>query len=90
MAILNPIPSPVGDFSSAMLEWPRFLELLAGYSHSAVGRSWAVGLQPSTDIEFLGREHALVAEMRRLLAQRVSIALGSLFDPTVLPREVAD
>ena len=67
-----------------MLEWPRFLELLAGYSHSAVGRSWALGLQPSTDIEFLSREHALVAEMRRLLAQRVSVALRSLFDPTIL------
>ena len=67
-----------------MLEWPRFLELLAGYSHSAVGRSWALGLQPSTDAGFLSREHALVGEMRRLLAQRVSVALGSLFDPTVL------
>ena len=67
-----------------MLEWPRFLELLAGYSHSAVGRSWALGLRPSTDVEFLSREHALVAEMRRLLAQRVSVALGSLFDPTLL------
>jgi DNA mismatch repair protein MutS2 len=67
-----------------MLEWPRFLELLAGYSHSRVGRSWALGLTPSADSEFLGREHARVAEMRRLLAQRVSIALGSLFDPTQL------
>jgi DNA mismatch repair protein MutS2 len=84
VALLNPIPSPVSDFSSTMLEWPRFLELVAGYSHSAVGRSWAFGLQPSTDIEFLSREHALVAEMRRLLAQRVSVALGSLIDPTVL------
>ncbi len=67
-----------------MLEWPRFLELLAGYSFSPVGRNWSLGLQPSTDSEFLGREHGLVAEMRRLLAQRVSVALGSLFDPTVL------
>ncbi len=67
-----------------MLEWPRFLELLAGYSHSAVGRDWALGLEPSTDVEFLGREHALVEEVRRLLAQRVSVALGSLFDPTSL------
>jgi DNA mismatch repair protein MutS2 len=67
-----------------MLEWPRFLELLAGYSHSPVGRSWALGLTPSADSEFLSREQARVAEMRRLLAQRVSIALGSLFDPTQL------
>jgi DNA mismatch repair protein MutS2 len=81
---LNPIPSPVADFSSGMLEWPRFVELLAGYSHSAVGRSWALALQPSRDSEFLGREHVLVAEMRRLLGQRVSVASGSLFDPTRL------
>ena len=67
-----------------MLEWPRFLELLAGYSHSSVGRSWVLSLQPSADSEFLSRQHTLVAEMRRLLGQRVSIALGSLFDPTIL------
>jgi DNA mismatch repair protein MutS2 len=67
-----------------MLEWPRFLELLAGYSHSPVGRDWASALRPSTDGEFLAREHALVAEMRRLVEQRVSIALGSLFDATQL------
>jgi DNA mismatch repair protein MutS2 len=84
VALLTSIPSPVGDFSSAMLEWPRFLELLAGYSHSPVGRRWALDLKPSTDGEFLSLEHALVAEMRRLLGQRVSIALGSLFDPTLL------
>ncbi len=84
MSLLNPIPLPVGDFSPVTLEWPRFLELLAGYSHSAVGRGWAVALRPSTDGDWLKREHEMVAEMRRLLAQRVSIALGSLFDPSVL------
>jgi DNA mismatch repair protein MutS2 len=74
----------VGDCSPATLEWPRFLELLAGYSHSGVGREWALALRPSTDLAWLDREHALVAEMRRLLAQRVSIPLSSLFDPTSL------
>jgi DNA mismatch repair protein MutS2 len=84
VSLLNPIPLSVGDCSAATLEWPRFLELLAGYSHSSVGRSWAVSLVPSTDRGWLDREHALVAEMRRLLAQRVSIPLSSLFDPTSL------
>ena len=84
MPLLNPVPSPVADCSPATLEWPRFLELLAGYSHSAVGRAWAVALRPSTDAAWLGREHALVAEMRRMLAQQVSIPLSSLFDPTTL------
>ncbi len=84
MALLNSIPSPVADCSPATLEWPRFLELLAGYSHSSVGRGWATTLQPSTDAAWLAREHALVGEMRRLLAQHVSLSLGSLFDPTTL------
>ena len=84
VALLGPIPFPIADFSPVMLEWPRFLELLAGYSYSPVGRSWVLGLRPSTDLAFLARQHTLVAEMRRLLAQRVSIALGSLFDPTTL------
>jgi len=82
--LLNPIPSPVGDSSAATLEWPRFLELLAGYSHSPVGRSWALALGPSTNREWLEQQHALVAEMRRMLAQGVSIPLSSLFDPTAL------
>jgi DNA mismatch repair protein MutS2 len=84
VSLLNSIPSPVAHSSTTTLEWPRFLELLAGYSHSAVGRGWAVALRPSTDLAWLTREHSLVAEMRRLLAQHVSIALGSLFDPTTL------
>jgi DNA mismatch repair protein MutS2 len=84
VALLNPIPSAVAECSSAALEWPRFLELLAGYSHSSVGRNWALALQPSTDVGWLDREHSLVAEMRRLLAQRVSVPLSSLFDPTEL------
>ncbi len=74
----------MGDYSHSTLEWPRFVELLAGYSHSPVGRAWAVGLRPSTDPDWLAQEHALVAEMRRMLAQRVSIPLSSLFDPTIL------
>ncbi len=84
VALVNPIPSAVGDYSPTTLEWLRFLELLAGYSHSAVGRGWALALEPSTDHAWLDREHALVAEMRRLLAQGVSIPLSSLFDPTSL------
>ena len=84
MPLLNPPPSPASDFSPNALEWPKFLELLAGYSHSAVGREWATELVPSTDASWLEREHTLVAEMRSLLAQQLSISLGSLFDPSSL------
>ncbi|HEY0794953.1 MAG TPA: Smr/MutS family protein [Acidisarcina sp.] len=83
MAFLTNMPSPMEDFSSAALEWGRMLELLAGYSQSGLGREWALGLAPSADAARLEREHGLVAEMRLLLRQGVSPALGSLFDPTV-------
>lgn len=82
MSLLKPIPSPVQEFSPAALEWGRFLELLAGYSHSAIGRGWVLGLVPSSDPAWLGREHGLVAEMQLLLRQGVSPALGALVDPT--------
>jgi DNA mismatch repair protein MutS2 len=67
-----------------VLEWPRLLELLAGYSHSAVGRQWILDLHPSSDAAWLERQHGLVDEMRLLLEQGVSVPLSSLFDPTVL------
>lgn len=84
VALLKPIPSPVSDCSRTVLEWDRFLELLAGYSHSPIGRSGVLGLNPSTDLEWLERQHTLVDEMRVLLGQGVSVALGSLIDPTDL------
>ena len=84
MALLNPIPSPVAETSSQVLEWPRLLELLAGYSHSKLGRQWILDLAPSGDRAWLERQHGLVDEMRLLLEQGVSVPLSSLFDPTVL------
>ena len=84
MALLKPIPSPVEETSSAVLEWPRLLELLAGYSHSPLGRKWILDLGPSSDRDWLERQHGLVDEMRLLLEQGASVPLSSLFDPTIL------
>ncbi|HVJ08769.1 MAG TPA: Smr/MutS family protein [Acidisarcina sp.] len=84
MALLNPIPSPVEETGGAVLEWPRLLELLAGYSHSALGRKWILDLVPSSDRVWLERQHGLVDEMRLLLEQGASVPLSSLFDPTTL------
>ena len=81
VALLEPIPSQVNHCSCAALEWPRFLDLLAGYSYSPPGRAWALALNPSTDAEWLLRQHSLVAEMRQMVRQHVSISLGSLFNP---------
>ncbi len=82
MPLLDPIPSLVADCSRSSLEWDRFLDLLAGYSLSPIGRAWVLALNPSTDLSWLERQHNLVAEMRLLLRQGVSVSLGSLFDPT--------
>ena len=41
-------------------------------------------MQPSTDEEWIGRQHRLVSEVRLLLEEQVSIPLGGLLDPTQL------
>jgi DNA mismatch repair protein MutS2 len=81
---MNSIPSPVDDCSRAVLEWDRFLQLLTGYSVSTIGKAWVLGLNPSTDRDWLNRQHSLVEEMRLLLGEGAQPGLGSLFDPTDL------
>ena len=41
-------------------------------------------MHPSTDEEWIARQHTLAAEVRLVLEEQVSIALGGLFDPTQL------
>src|SRR5580698_1981220 len=81
MPLMKSIPSPVDDCSRAVLEWDRFLQLLTGYSVSSVGKTWILGLSPSTDSNWLNRQHSLVEEMRLLLGEGAQPGLGSLFDP---------
>ena len=78
------IPSLVSDCSPATLEWGRFLDLLANFCHSPVGRAWALALAPSTDRDWLAREHTLVGEMRLLIALVALPPLNALFDPAEL------
>jgi DNA mismatch repair protein MutS2 len=82
VALTPVIPSPVQHLSRSTLEWDRFLELLAGYAQSEIGRAWTRALAPSTDLPWLDRQHSLVAEMQRLMHEGVRPALGALFDPT--------
>ncbi len=82
MTLARPIPNVVSDFSPSALEWGRFLDLLVGYAQSATGKQWLLGLAPSTDLDWIQREHALAGEMRKLLAAGVRPSLGSLFDPS--------
>ncbi|MGD0345636.1 MAG: Smr/MutS family protein [Terracidiphilus sp.] len=82
--LLDPIPSSVEHADFAALEWEPLLALVAGYAASPVGREAILALQPSTDEEWIGRQHRLVSEVRLLLEEQVSIPLGGLLDPTQL------
>ncbi len=84
MPLLDPIPSPVENADLAALEWEPLLGLVAGFAASPVGRAAILGLRPSADEEWIGRQHQLTGEVRLLLGEQVSIALGGLFDPTQL------
>ncbi len=84
MPLLDPIPSLVVAADFAPLEWETLLTLLAGFAASKVGRSAILALRPSTDEDWITRQHQLTAEVRLLIEEQVSIPLGGLFDPTEL------
>jgi DNA mismatch repair protein MutS2 len=83
-SLLPPVPSPAPHADLAALEWEPLLALVAGFSASPVGRNAILALQPSTDEEWIGRQHQLTGEVRLILEEQISIALGGLFDPTQL------
>ena len=74
----------VEECSCEALEWGRLLELVASFVHSRVAREWLLGMKPSRDAAWIDQQHDLVGEMRLLLGQGASPALGGLFDPTKL------
>jgi DNA mismatch repair protein MutS2 len=82
MSLLDPIPSPVLDADFAALEWEALLALVAGFAASPVGRQAILDLKPSTDEDWITRQHQLTEELRLLLAEQTSIPVGGLFDPT--------
>ncbi|MGB7985754.1 MAG: endonuclease MutS2, partial [Terracidiphilus sp.] len=82
MPLLDPIPSPVEFADFAALEWEPLLALIAGFAASPVGRHAILALQPSTDEEWIARQHQLTGELRLLLEEQTSIPVGGLFDPT--------
>jgi len=84
MSLLDPIPSPVVHADLAALEWEPLLALVAGFAASPIGRGEILALRPSTDEEWITRQHQLTGEVRLLLTEQVSIPLGGLFDPTQL------
>ena len=84
MSLLDPIPLPVENADAAALEWEPLLAFVAGYAASPVGRGAIQALRPSTDENWITRQHQLWSEVRLLLNEQVSIPLGGLLDPTQL------
>lgn len=84
MSLLDPIPLPVLNADFAALEWEPLLALVAGFAASPVGRQAILELRPSSDDEWIRRQHQLTGEVRLALQEQISIALGGLFDPTQL------
>jgi DNA mismatch repair protein MutS2 len=84
MPLLDPIPSPVEAADYVALEWEPLLALVAGFASSSVGRTAILDLKPSTDEEWIARQHQLTDELRLVLGEQVSIPLGGLFDPSQL------
>ena len=84
MPLLDPIPSPVEHADFTALEWESLLALVAGFAASPVGRNAILDLRPSTDEDWITRQHQLTAELRLVLEEQVSIPCGGLFDPTQL------
>jgi DNA mismatch repair protein MutS2 len=82
VSLLELVPDAVGELSGASLGWDACVEMLAGYAQSETGRRWLRALVPSTNIEWIGRQHALVEEARLLLVSGVAPAVGALFDAT--------
>ncbi|MGC8550446.1 MAG: endonuclease MutS2 [Acidobacteriaceae bacterium] len=82
MPLLELVPDAVGELSRASLGWDACVEMLAGYAQSETGRAWLRALVPSTNLDWIGRQHALVEEARLLLVSGVAPAVGALFDAT--------
>jgi DNA mismatch repair protein MutS2 len=61
---------PVGFFrphALTVLEFPRVLEVVAGYAHSSLGAARVMALMPSQALDLVRAEHARVEAMRSLV-----------------------
>lgn len=82
MPLLPEIPQPVAP--AAPLEWDKCVAFLGSYAQSAVGRGFLAALTPSADRPWIGRQHALVDELRVLLTAGSPPVIRALIDPTDL------
>jgi DNA mismatch repair protein MutS2 len=72
-----------------LLEFNKVRELVAGYAASSLGKELARQAEPSTDVEKIRSDLALVTEMTLGLAEGQSPPLGGLRDVRLLTRRAA-
>ena len=68
------------DKSLEMLEFPRIIEILAGYTGFAVSRELALALRPSHSYDHVARMLKQSAEARHLLSIEPDISIGGISD----------
>ncbi|WP_254063648.1 endonuclease MutS2 [Granulicella sp. S190] len=83
-SLLPIIPSPLREASSAVLEWPRLRENIAGRTFSPLGRAWVLALEPCADLAWIDQQQQRTAELRAMLSRGGSFEFRGLFDPTAL------
>src|SRR4051794_27804028 len=72
-----------------LLEFDKVRELAAGYGACSLGKELARRAEPSTDLERIRSELALVTEMVEALAQGQAPPFGGLHDIRLLVRRAA-
>ncbi len=84
MTLLPVILTPLKKTSAETLEFPRLLELVAGYATTEIGHAWVAALAPSADASWAEREQQRAHEVRALLAAGTSFDFHGLIDPGLL------
>src|SRR5213595_4113919 len=72
-----------------LLEFGKVRELLAGYAACSLGKELARQLTPSTNVERIRADLALVSEMTEALGQGLAPPFGGLHDVRLLVRRAA-
>ena len=83
-SLLPVVPCPLAESSAASLEWPRLREHIATRTTSPLGRAWITGLEPSSELPWIEKQHTRTAELRAMLIAGGSFDFNGLFDPTLL------
>src|SRR4051812_44621791 len=72
-----------------LLEFDKVRELVAGYAACSLGKELARAIEPSTDVEKIRAELALVSEMVEALGQGQPPPFGGLHDVRLAVRRAA-